>query len=360
MPSDDVVVAPAPVATQSQDEQYKLVNRVLSYPTVSHWVGVSKEYYTYAKDNSSLVKSVSENLERQVETGTKLYRERVAPSVGTVVSPVLSTVDTFGCKQLDRMENLGEVYQSSKKSLETKVVELRDSGSKYTSQLPNAVPALDNYLKTTPYLGPVLNAALNVTERVADRVLPSVEVKEGEKKENEGPVYRAANLTVRVGSGLSAGLQDLRVRTPEVSKQSLQACLNLVNKAKENLTEGVQYLESLKNLNEVSEKVKGFTQESYKSLLEVYSVLSAQVPENLREKSTKTLNGLASRKEVVAFTDVLKANAAKLQSATEALSEYIKKNEKLPNQLASVTDALNTVLESLVSKSPKLELSPKQ
>jgi hypothetical protein len=346
--------------TKSSQEEANLVNRVLSYTVVNNLVDVTRGYYTTAKDFSPLVKSVSENLEQKWETGTKLYQEKVAPSLTPVVSPVLSSVDEFGCRQLDRIENFGQVVQTKRQDLNNKVQEYRENGSKQISQ---AVPALDQYLKNNYVLGPALNVALDVTENLTERFLPhksngKEEDEVLEKKESQnGPVYRAASLGSKIGSELSLRFQDLKLRTPE-AKKSLRYCVDLIQYAKDNfdssLSSANQYVQNGVSL----EKVQGFTAEGYRALLDAISVLSEKLPENVRKTSTKTLAELSNRKEVVAFTEVLKSNAVKLQNVTESLSNYIKQNEKIPNQLATVTDTLHNVLESLLAKSPVTSPEP--
>jgi len=55
----------------TEDSQYKLVNRVLNYPTVSNALETAKGYYEAAKDSSSLVKSVSETVESNISSTMK-------------------------------------------------------------------------------------------------------------------------------------------------------------------------------------------------------------------------------------------------------------------------------------------------
>lgn len=328
---------------------YQLVNRVMSYGPVTQLVDNAKTYYSSAKEYSPVVKSVSETLEVKLEESIRLVTPTVQ-KVTPTVQPYLATADSFAVRQLDLAENLAESLSASSKAVQERAVTLaKNSRETLTTTV---IPNVDNYLKASPLNGP-LNVALAYSEKVADSLLPAAN---GEAKTEEGPVYRAGNLSVRIGNGLQTQYETLRAEAPQKAQ-------DLLASARANLDAGVATTSSLvaqANPAQVSAAVNRVARETYEKLYAALEALSARIPEDYKNKTVSAFNELRSKEQVQALTDVLRANGEKLQHASEQLSAYIKNSERLPGQLAKVTDALTAVVESLLAHTQKATPAPSQ
>jgi len=151
---------------QQNDEHYKLVNRVINYPTVSNLWETAKEYYTSAKDKSYIVKKSCEVVESNLDSTMKYLVNPVIENdlVKKVTEPVLASADEFGCKQLDRLEKLSETYQPTITSIKEKVNSIAENSMQ-------TIQPVDQYLKNS-YIASPINIAVNVTENLCNKYIP--------------------------------------------------------------------------------------------------------------------------------------------------------------------------------------------
>jgi hypothetical protein len=309
--------------------------------------------------------------------------------------PILTKVDELGCRQLDTIERVSEKiadqYTSSKQMLETKAHTISQDIKATTNTVvekskqtleQTVVPTVDAYLKNSVLSVPI-NAALNVTEKVCDTILPPPKAEESEaapEEQESGPVLRAGRLGKKLQSRAFAKLKDtqLALRSPE-KIQSLKYTVDLIQYAATQLdataktaqtlfTEGVQKTATVatnttaiivetqqKNLAEVKHQVVELTTTALAALHNAIDALSKQVPEpvatashttyeNLKQKIATIASQLDSIKDYAHLSTVAKLSAEKLQEATVLLQQSATKVESyLP---ASVTTQLHTLLDS--------------
>jgi len=326
--------------TQATTGDYQLINRVLSYAPVEQLVNSTKTYYTSAKEYSPVVKSVSENLEQRLEDSIKLVTPTVQ-KVNPTLQPYLTAADAFAVNQLDRAENLAESLQSSSKAVQTRVTEVAVNSRETLEK--TVLPTVDSYLKNSTLARP-LTFALDVTEKAASTILPLAEA-----QPTEGPVYRAGQLTVRIGGGLSTRYNDLKTDAPQKASELIQT-------ARQNLDKSVAAANQFvvqATAAHLAAVVQEYSKETITQLYAALEALSAKVPEDLKQKAAGAYEQLSNRNEVAALAEALRINGEKLQHAAEALSTYIKNNEHIPTQLANVTDLLTSVVENLLAHGQK-------
>lgn len=403
----------AVVAPQEQDH-YKIVSRVISYPLVSNaWTSAS-QYYSAAKEKSSIVKYGCGLLESNIELGRTKLVEPVLNNemVKKYSEPILSKVDEFGCRQLDKIESVSErivdQYSSSKQMLETKVTtishDIKATSStvveigKHTLE-EKVVPTVDNYLKNSVLSVPI-NVALDVTEKVCDKILPPPKVeeqKEEEKASESGPVLRAGRLGKKLHSRAFAKLKDtqLALRSPE-KVQSLKYTVDLIQYAATQLDSTAKAAQTLfndtvqkttnvavaatavivetqqKNVKEVKTQVVELTASALAALHSAIDALSKQVPEpvatashntyeSLKQKTTAITTQLESIKDYAQLSVVAKKSSEKLQEATVLLQQLESKVESyLPatvvTQLHSILDTSLNLLNAVLPQRIKLLL----
>lgn len=376
---------PGEVQNPQVDEHFRLINRVISYPAVTTLLESAKGYYSSAKGSSDLVKKSCETFESTLEGSLHWIQPRVEPVLeSNLAKPLLSTVDDFGCRQLDRIENISKVYQNSRQLIEARVTDIKTSTIAYAEAgkqtlETKVVPNVDSYLKDSLIAGP-LNLAITVTERVADRILPQEQQEEKSKNENQdqsagneqnqqvalstsGPIYRAGKLSKRISNQTLTKLRNLSLRTPD-RVQAMTYCVDLIQYAADHLDAGVKstnakLMEVGKkvHISEVTEKLQQTSSDAFKALSTAVEVLASHVPGPVNDLRAKTLENLRvrvqelkSRKEVTAFVQVAQNGVAKLKEANGSLTHYIESNGQLPLQLTKVTGLVNNVLDSLTTQ----------
>ncbi|PRP83375.1 perilipin-5 [Planoprotostelium fungivorum] len=330
MPSDGAETSPITVESQA-------LNRVLAYSAVKGAIDNAKTYYSAAKDYSPVVKSFSDSIEVRLGETARI----VAPTVQKV-QPLLNTADSFAVRQLDNAEKFAETLSTSSKAVHDRV---SDVATRSVQTLENTViPSLDSYLQKSPLSLPI-NLALQYSEQVVDRVLPEEKTETSQRK--EGPLYRAGHLTSRVGSGLQTKYSDIRRDAPHYAH-------DLLRSARGHIETGLATTNTLiSDPSKVSAAVSHQTKHALDQLVGALHILSAHIPEEYKNRTISVLKELRDREEVANLQKTLRSNAERLQHASEQLSSYIKSNERLPSQLSKVTDALTSVLESLLSHTEK-------
>jgi len=317
--------------------------------------------------------------------------------------PLLTTVDGFGCRQLDRIENastkIADSYCSSKQMIEQKVATVTQDIKATASTLgemaqTKLVPPVDDYLKTSVLSYPI-NTVLNVTEKVCDTILPAKPQEEEEMKPAEGgPVLRAGRMTKKYQKRAMTKLQNLSLRTPDqISAMkftvdliqyaatqidtSAKAAQQLVD---ESVHKGVEMTANLpkivmeKNQQQITKfkaEALTLTNDALSALHSAIDTLSKHVPpsvaavplsvyEVLKERTHNIASRLETLKDVANFSAVAKKSAEMLREASVLIQAAADKAEAvLPPQVitifSSVLDMLNSVLPKPLMLKPKEE-----
>lgn len=382
---------------------YKLITRVTNYPMVTKAWDSAKGYYTTAKESSPIVRYGMESVESQVQKSVKMIEPALQSDLYKKYSePILVRADEFGCRQLDNIADISdklvkksteitETYQSSKNLIETKIQSISKdvkSTTKTLTEMSKAtletkiVPPVDTYLKTS-LIGVPIALALDVTEKVVDRILPEKEETKAETQKTEvGPVVRAGHLSVK----LQKKLQNLTLRSPD-QINNMPHVVDLIQYAKSNLDQGVKASSALlsqsvikgkemtfstastavsiytKQQEKVSQKIHNVTHDTIVALNHAIEVLSKQVPEpvsnlshatyeSLKEKTLKFGVQLETIKDITLFTSMAQKGISSLEEAHNILSQYSKTNESanIPTQvITTVASTLDRVVDSLLA-----------
>mmetsp|Transcript_3109 Transcript_3109/g.4258 ORF Transcript_3109/g.4258 Transcript_3109/m.4258 type:complete len:437 (-) Transcript_3109:58-1368(-) len=360
---------------QTTEEHSKVLNRVLSYSFVNQLIQTSVGYYNTAKNTSPLVKSSAESLETTVAESVKWIVPKVQPIVHNPrVEPLLSTVDDFGVRQLERLEKLGETVQTSKKQImEHPVDSVVNAAVACGNQIQETIVPVDNYLKDSTLFLPV-NKALDVAEVIAAKILPEEEKK---PQTGAGPITRTARLSKRCQKEVIAKMKGLSMRSPE-SVSAMAYCVDLIQYAQQNLDSGLKAATGVfevsktrakkihKDVTEARKaqfktakaKIAKTSAEAIHALQSATTVLSQQIPNAeavtaLPHASYETLKqkakDLRTRKEVAALTEWCQSSAVKLQEVNATLAAYIASHEQIPQQLTKATSLINSILEGFVT-----------
>ncbi len=259
--------------------------------------------------------------------------------------------------------------------------------SKHTIE-DKVVPPVDNYLKNSVLSVPI-NAALNVTEKVVDTILPATEQEkekaDGEKIEGEqtGPVIRAGKMTKKYQKRAMEKLHNLNLRTP-TQLASLKYTVDLIHYAAsqidasgkvaqdfltDTVTKGVEVTASIpkriseqhtKSVESAKKQIRELSSDALNSLHKAVESLSKYVPapitsvphntyETLKDKITQLTARLDNLKDFAHFSDVAQKSAALLRQSSDAISSVITKAEStLPPQVVStVTNTIHSALDML-------------
>jgi len=347
------------VQSNNQQQEFKLVERVVKNPTVNAYWDLTRDYYNRTKNWNSLVQYGCETVETNLEKGVKW----IAPKVQSErIKPILVSVDDFGNRQLD---HLGNAISSSKERFDNTVCQVK-------KDLGERIESVDDYLKKSSFNTP-LNAALDVTEKMCERFLPEeISSKEGDKSEcddqdEKGPVMRAGKLSKRLQRQTLAQLQQISFRTPE-SKKAMTYCVDLIQYAAQNLDSGVRSLSAAsrqymiaqqeklsqslpKDWSSLRLQVKDSTTDALASIAHAIEVLSSQVSTNgLGEKKEKLGTFLLSIRDSAKQSILLQNCSSKLREISSHLSNYATKGEQVPKVLlSSFTVALQDIRDTVAS-----------
>jgi len=380
-------------------EGFKLLTKVSSYETSQYLVSTAKSYYQSLKNTNPLLKKGCETVEAGLDRGMKTLNTTVIePVVHTqaykkYTEPILTTVDDFGCRQLEKMESMNESLQENVKASKEKINYWRDElklkGVAETSWelvqegthvIGEKVAPVDNYLKDS-VLGVPLNLALTVTEKVADPFLPKSE--EGDRKEpvRVGPITRAGRLSKRV----QTQLQHLTFRRPG----QVSFYVDLINYAATQLDtsvkttsdffseKGQQVTELGKaivaegqkrvsdELQQVREKVKHNTTNAVLALQKLVDHLADRLPkEKVKDFKAKVANmsegwlKLETEEDANLFSKVAKRSMKKLEKIKERLAQY-STTDAIPSRIiTSVGATIASIVDrfqNMASGSPETQ-----
>jgi len=364
------------------------VTRVVNYPMVSSAWTSATQYYSAAKEKSSLVKYGCELVESNIEKGMKLVVEPVIQNehVKRYSEPILTKVDEIGCKQLDKIENVSEklvdTYSSSKQMIETKVTSITNDikTTKHTIE-DKVVPPVDNYLKHSVLSVPI-NATLNVTERVVDTILPAdekekiVDLDQPEEKLEVGPVIRAGRMTKKYQKRALDKLQNLSLRSP-AQIGSLKYTVDLIQYAATTLDSSAKlardYVEETtqtttkrikekthEGVEDVKKQIHVLSSDALNHLHSAVESLKTHVPEPvvaiptatyfvIKDKIANLTSHLENLKDLAHYSTVASQAATLLRESTNTINMVISKAEAtLPPQVVNtVTSTINTALDLL-------------
>lgn len=212
--------------TTSDESHYKLVNRVLNYPTVSSALETAKGYYEAAKESSSLVKTVTETVESNMTKTMNALQPVIDRS-----QPILTSLDNMGCNQLDRLEKLTETYQPTVTAIADGV---KSKASAVVETSMNKIEPIDQYLKTS-YLAAPIAIAVDSAEHLANRYLPE----SNDSADESGPIFRSGKLAMRMQKEALHKLQNLTLRDAKTTL-GYTYVVDLIHYAATNLDSGVE------------------------------------------------------------------------------------------------------------------------
>jgi len=195
----------------TQSPQYSLVSRIWGYPFVHYAADTAGEYYNYVKSYNSYSKKVFDVAESYATpivsaSLTKLDELSHKP----LVEGMVVRADTFGCQQLDRIEEgihkIKEVPPIALKNMENAI-----HGSKVEKLLIKTVGVLDNVVDALlPQEGDEDTQVSHDDEEEENGDMLTVEYEEGESADGD------ENVTIMTAT--APVLRKLRTR---VSKKSV-------------------------------------------------------------------------------------------------------------------------------------------
>jgi perilipin-2 len=375
---------------QMDNASQSFLGRVMSYPTVSSMLDTAKGYYSNAKDSSYIVKKGCETLEYNIEGTMKYVVNPVLEN--NLAKPLIATADSFGCKQLDKLEKLSEEYQPSINALKEKANSIAESSIK-------TVEPIDQYLKSS-YLAKPLNVAMDITENIVDRYIP--EKKQEEKKNatddtsattteettiSPGPIFRSGKVAKRLQQEAMTKLSNLSLRDKD-TLSNYHYIVDLIQYAAKNLdsgvestskimsdsiTKGVEYSkESVKYVSEKAPKIKEAVTEQTKEKMQTLTndamraVMSAieLIGNHLPDPVTQTSHNLYTQVRALPlriedanmefYSALMTKNAQKLREAGALLSNslsHLSTSTILPSSiLQNVRSTLYGIYQSYASK----------
>jgi len=354
----------AVVAQQASD--YKLFSRVANYSLVSSVLEKSKDYYTWGKESSKVFAFAESSL----EGGFQWLNSSVNPlwettTYKTYAKPLLVKADSFGNSALDTVETnakkLKTNYDNTKQVVEDRVSSVKTATYGALEQAQQKlVKPVDNYLKDSLVAKPY-SFALDVTEKVVDRILPAEEAK---KVEVSGPISRTTHLSFRVQQQAFSKLQNLTLRTPERLHALEYYTVDLIKYAAHTLDNGVYSLGQSVGKGvttgttlvkeapkEVKEKVQKVTHDTIAALNAAIDVISTKLPTPVSSR-LKQLTEAAKQEgkhELNVFTSVAQSSSKLLHDIGDTFLSYAHKGEAVPQQLlSSALSSLHKVLDSLL------------
>lgn len=378
-------------------EDNSFVNRVINYPTVSNLWETAKGYYSTAKDSSTLVKKGCETLESNLDTTMKYIQPVIE---NETVKKYTHTVDNFGCKQLDKLEKLGETYQPTIESL-------KEKGSSIVESSVQKIEPIDQYLKNS-YIGAPINMAVSVTEKLCDKFLPEEtkstetatetqsesetstksesESQESEKSE-DGPIFRGSKVAMRLQKETMSKLSNLNLR--DISTQnSYVHVVDLIQYAAKNLDIGVNASskllnDSYKSISEnvgskkenikhmiadapkkiqenqtvahTQEQLQHYTKDAIDSIYHAIELLSKQIPGTVYSSfdKTKTFAVKIEETNMNLYNAIASKSAEKLRQASDMINVALQSSargelsaqviEQVKSSLVSVLDSVQSV-----------------
>lgn len=366
------------------------MSKVSSYETSQYLFNTAMGYYTAVKNVNPLVKKSCETVEAGIKT---LNSSVIEPVVHTeaykrYTEPILTSVDDFGCRQLEKIEAINDKVQENVKTSKDKLNYWRDElkhkgvvstswelvqeGEDRIGQVigPKVAP-VDNYLKDS-YLAVPINLALTVTEKVTDPFLPASP--EGERKAplRVGPITRATKLSKRV----QLQLQNLTMRPPG----QVSYYVDLINYAATQLDSSVKTTNEYfsqkgqqvtdigralvekgqkrigEELIQVRSTVAYNTREALSALQRIVEQLADRIPkdkvEQLRAKVNNMSEGwlkLETEEDASLFSKVAKRSMKKLEKVKERLAQYSTTDAIPARIITSVGTTVNSVVDRFLN-----------
>jgi len=385
--------------SQQQDSQYKLISRVVAYPSVTAVLETAKVYYETAKDRSAFVKKAAENVESNIDSTMKYIVQPVLSNER--VGNVLSSVDNIGCKQLDKLEKVAETYTPT-------MIAIKDKAVVMVEQSVQRIEPIDQYLKDS-YLAAPLTIAVSQIEKSFDKYMPEEKIEEKntveqqEQQEEEdvdnssteeetttttvpyeaGPIFRSGKLAKRLQKNALAKLNNLSLRDSNTTSGYLYvvdliqyAAKNLdttvettskfvnhsIEKSKENFNEAKKVISDKANsaqpiLDSTKSQIESLTHEAVHAIMTAIDVLSKNVPTPISSTGTKIIdktkefaNSLETA-NIQLYSTVALKSAEKLRETSAMISSSLNNPEGIPAHLIeSIKTTLSGILDGLMSR----------
>jgi len=339
-----------------EEPTFQLISRVSEYTPVSLLIN----YYYMGRSASPVIAFAESTLEEG-------YR-RIAEPILNYTKPILTTVDSFGCKALDKVEEgstlIKNKYENTAEIIGTQVNLIKETTFDAMQTMnQKIVTPVDIYLRDSTLAKPFI-LSLNMTEKVVDKILPEEE--EDPLKESRGPITKSAYLTWRIPHEVLARLHYIGHNPPSHPDPMVQT-IQLIDFASNSLDNAVQTIDKIvtKGVNTMKKgtdmvmnvprkATKMSINASYEALAAIHGAIhtiSNQIPEEITFGFNQlTETAFTSRgEELPIFPSVASSSSKVLREMSATIGGYISRGEKIPKQiLTNVYSNLQNVRDSLL------------
>jgi len=378
--------------TVQADSQIKCFQKLANYSTVSNMWESAKTYYTSAKDKNSIIKMGCETVENNLENTIKWITPRVEPVLqNETVKKNITAIDDFTCKQMVFIEKKVEDTKQTIHSFKEKATVVVGNS---VQTIESSIVPVDQYLKDSVLAMPV-NVALDVTEKVVERMLPTSPSEEKKSDVPAGPIIRSANISKKLQREAYSKLKNLQLRSSD-SLKSMHYVVDLIQYASENLDSGVKkankvigesihkgvemsnatanYIKEAPTVKKASAKITGLTKEAIDALHVALEALSKQTIATTSVlaatsivEQTKLLSSNLEHINSQMFTSIASKSSEKLREVSSQISSYLSNNKGsvpvsvLNSAVASISGVLDSLSSLLKTEAPPLvKISEKQ
>lgn len=155
------------------------ITRIYSYPIVQYASDTAKGYYDSAKQSNNLVKSSLETVEQYSQ---QILNKAEEYSQQPPVDSILNTIDTYGCKQLDKIENGSNQIKKVYEGIKPKTLQSLDSAANKI----HGTSLESGLLKTIVFVDTVVDSLFPASESTEDNKITDGEAEtEGEKEKEK-------------------------------------------------------------------------------------------------------------------------------------------------------------------------------
>jgi len=344
------------IKMSEQAERFVFVHRITSYSLVNYVSGTVMDYYSYAKESNSLVKK---SLETAESISLPIIARLDEYSQQPIINNIISNVDSFSCRQLDKIESrAGAIKEATVGTAE--VVATKIHGSKVELLIIKTVDVVDN---------------------IVDSLLPPQGDEEPEALVDPNVIERATPVFKKLTSRISKDslknlpaqtcheVKDLVFRNAETVPQ-VQLCIGLLITASHKILEAKETTQQAakSSYHKGAELSKVSVDHIYQSLNHLMAVMTSLVAgisritiEDARTSLSDVFVLIQESKKKIHFTNQSFRDEIStiLQRASEVLSQQVAAgyNHAAHSDYASVrraASALELVVNRLLGKFPSV------
>ncbi|KJE94752.1 hypothetical protein CAOG_05341 [Capsaspora owczarzaki ATCC 30864] len=319
---------------------WTLIARVTSLPVVHSAVDKMTGIYENTKSSSDYVKRTLESVEGSVALAAAAAKPLIQP-----FEPTLRGIDTFGCRQLDRLEETlpiirkptDEIVADSRKLVEDAVTQgkhrlevLRDTNEKLVKDVVRAV--VDERVK------PRVEHLLTTTEKTVDFYLPNNASAASAADEAEvETLTRVQKLSTKVQRRLYSRamtqIKDVQLRSQQ-SLESFKFTVDLIQYAQENIDLQAGRIRSTIAKGKASVESIGGIEDVRKSV-----AAASELVLSLSESAIGAAKHPRTSAALVADHVATRASAASAKLSSTAQAAYTRSVETVTPYTTAVTNA---------------------